>query len=398
MMKSKILPVACCAAILSACASNQPVSEAPSWMISPNVKTSNKSNNPSAMYQLGRYYQGQQRDHLAIDAYKKAIAADHSFVEAHNRLGVIYAKQGKYQEATEAFKTALKYAPVAAHVYSNMGYAYYLQGQYAEAISALKQATTLDPTNHKALNNLGQAYVKAGSKGESFQAFTQAANIEPANDKPAYATSENVSSSDKTSAVVNEQKAASITEIFAVKSESQQSDAQALALPKNVGIIKSVSRAIPVVDSRVKLVQLAPNVYELHTQPVSETPVQVVDTPKVNLALLRVEVSNGNGVTGMASKVSKFLLNQGYPATRLTNQKPFNIKRSQIQYRDGHHAEAQLLKDSLPESPELIKRSDMRAGIGVRLVLGQDMSTHLAYFGAKQQKLQLALVLDQSKT
>jgi Tfp pilus assembly protein PilF len=402
--KRKILPAACCVAILSACASNPQVSEAP-WVISPNIKTSNTSANPSvnpsAMYKLGRYYQGQQRDNLAIESYQKAIAADHRFVEAHNGLGVIYAKKGQYQEAAKAFKTALKYAPDAAHLYSNMGYAYYLQGQYAEAVLALKQATTLDPSNHKALNNLGLAYAKAGSQGESFQAFAQAVNVESVNSASANVASVKVPSLQDVPADASEQKSASVTLIFADKVSTQPTDAQVLELPKNGGIIRSISasNALPVVESRVKLVQLSPNVYELHTQPMSDISVQVSEVPeKVNLALLRVEVSNGNGVTGMAAKVGKFLLDQGYSATSLTNQKPFNIKKSQIEYRDGHYAEALLLKDSLPESLELIQRSDMRAGIGVRLVLGKDMSTHLAYFGTKQQKTQIALVMDEPKT
>ncbi|WP_305630041.1 LytR C-terminal domain-containing protein [Methylotenera sp.] len=397
MMKSKrkIIPVACCVAIMSACTSTPQVSEAP-WVISPHTKTSNTSANPDAMYQLGRYYQGQQRDNLAIESYQKAIAADHRYVEAHNGLGVIYARQGKYQEAAEAFKTALNYAPGAAHLYSNMGYTYYLQGQYAEAVVALKQATTLDPSNHKALNNLGLAYAKAGSQGESFQAFAQAEKVQSSK-----VASEEVSSLQTASTGVSEPKSPSVTLIFADKVSTPQADPQMLALPKNVGIIKpaSASNSLPIIDSRVKLVQLAPNVYELHTQPVSDMPAQVANaSEQINAVLLKIEVSNGNGVTGMAAKVSTFLVDQGYSPARLTNQKPFNLKKSQIQYRDGHYAEAQLLKESLPESPELIQRNDMRAGIGVRLVLGKDMSTHLAYFGTKQQKTQIAQVMDDPKT
>jgi len=393
--KRKIIPVACCVAIMSACTSTPQVSEAP-WVISPHTKTSNTSANPDAMYQLGRYYQGQQRDNLAIESYQKAIAADHRYVEAHNGLGVIYARQGKYQEAAEAFKTALNYAPGAAHLYSNMGYTYYLQGQYAEAVVALKQATTLDPSNHKALNNLGLAYAKAGSQGESFQAFAQAEKVQSSK-----VASEEVSSLQTASTGVSEPKSPSVTLIFADKVSTPQADPQMLALPKNVGIIKpaSASNSLPIIDSRVKLVQLAPNVYELHTQPVSDMPAQVANaSEQINAVLLKIEVSNGNGVTGMAAKVSTFLVDQGYSPARLTNQKPFNLKKSQIQYRDGHYAEAQLLKESLPESPELIQRSDMRAGIGVRLVLGKDMSTHLAYFGTKQQKTQIAQVMDDPKT
>ena len=393
--KRKLLPMACCVAFLGACAANQQVNEAP-WLISPNIKISSPDTNASGMYQLGRYYQGQQRDSLAIEAYKKALALDHGFVEAYNGLGVIYSRQGQYEVAIEAFRMALNYLPDAAHLYNNLGYAYYLQGQYAEAVSALKYATALDPSNQHALNNLGLAYAKAGSNGESVQAFTQAAKIE---DETTNARTVSVSSSQKPVSLSVEQKPESLPVLLA-ESGIQKSELQVLTLPKSQGVVRlaSVSQSLPVVDSRVKLVQVAPNVYELHTELLSGMPAQVADTPKeVNLAHMQVEVSNGNGVTGMASKVGKFLLTQGYSMARLTNQKPFTIKKSQIQYRDGYHALALLLKGSLPEPLELIERSDLRADVSMKLLLGKDLTADLAYFENKQQNFRVALTVDVAK-
>ena len=400
--KHRILPIACCVALLGACAANQQVSEAP-WLISPSIKTSSPATNASGMYKLGRYYQGQQRDNLAIEAYQKALALDHGFVEAYNGLGVIYSRQGKYQEAIEEFRTALNYASGMAHLYNNLGYAYYLQGQYAEAVSQLKYATALDPSNQHALNNLGLAYAKAGSKGESVQAFTQAAKVE---DESTNAAAIAVSSPHEPTMVstepkVNtEPKSGSLSDVLSAQIAIQKPELQMLTLPKSQGIIRPafVSQSVPIVDSRVKLVEVSPNVYELHTASLSGMPAQVTNALEaVNLTHTRVEVSNGNGVTGMAAKVGKFLLTQGYPVPRLTNQKPFNISKSQIQYRDGYHAQALLLKGGLPESPELIQRSDLRAGVGVRLLLGKDLTTDLAYFENKQQKFQLALTANMPK-
>lgn len=397
--KHKVLPVACCVAILSACASSPQVSEAPPWVISPNIKTSSAQASASAMYKLGRYYQGQQRDGLAIEAYQKSVYADPSFVEAYNGLGVIYARQGKYQKAIEAFKSALNYAPVAAHLYSNMGYAYYLQGQYTEAVTSLKQATTLDPSNQRALNNLGMAYAKTGSQGESIQAFTQAISVEAKAAGLAAPAQDALPQESITDSAAP--KSANVSEIFTANAITPQADVQELALPKNGGVIRPapLPGEVPVVDSSVKLVQLSPNVFELQSQQLSAAPVQEAGQPVVvNWAQAHVEVANGNGVTGMAGQVGKFLLGHGYPVTRLTNQKPFIVKKSQIQYRDGHHEEAQLLKDSLPDSPQLVQRNDLRADVGVRLVLGNDMRTHIAYFGTKQEATQIASTLNKPKT
>lgn len=395
--RQKILPAVCCIALLSACASNQHASVAP-WSIVPMTAVKNSSDKPEAMYQMGRYYQGQNRYDQAISAYQKALAADASFVEARNGLGVIYSRQGNYREAIEAFQAAIQQAPKAAHIYSNMGYAYYLQGQYAESVAALKQSTLLDPTNQRALNNLGLAYAKAGSKGESVMAFTQAANtVAPPVIEPAVASGEAASVAINTPSN-NEVPA---TQLKTQKATELNPESQMLALPKDRGVIRPAfnTTAVVQVDSRVELVQLAPNVSELRMQRYSDVkPTQIAmdisnpDNPKKS----RIEVANGNGLTGMAGKVGQFLRSQGYPAARLTNQKPFRVQITQIQYRDGHQAEAQLLRSSLPEAPELVQHNDMRADVSVRLVLGKDIVTQLAYFEGKRQKYQFVRRLDVS--
>lgn len=383
--RQNILPTVCCIALLSACvtsridsgASNQSVSVAP-WSITPIITTSNTNDKPEVMYQMGRYYQGQNRYDLAIEAYQKALAIDSGFVEARNGLGVVYSRQGKYREAIEAFLAAVQQEPKASHIYSNLGYAYYLQGQYGESVAALQQATALDPANQRALNNLGLAYAKAGSKGESDQAFVQAANVTAVTTDVLVATTAAPLQSASPLPVVGESVDAVPSAETNVVPASQlvvpRSEVLILVLPKDRGAIRPASAAltISVVDSRVKLVQLAPNVYELHTQQYSAEPMQVAVAADVPSAVkVRVEVANGNGVTGMAGKVGQFLRSQGYPVARLTNQKPFQVRMTQIQYRDGHLAEAQFLKSSLPEVPELVLRNDMRADIGVRLVLGK---------------------------
>jgi hypothetical protein len=64
---------------------------------------------------------------------------------------------------------------------------------------------------------------------------------------------------------------------------------------------------------------------------------------------------------------------------------------TQIQYREGYQAEAQILQASLLDAPALVKRNDMRADISVRLVLGKDIVTQLAHYEYKEKRIQLAL-------
>ena len=399
--RPSILPAVCFISLLSACASKQPVSIAP-WAITP-ITAMNSNDKPEAMYQLGRYYQGQSRYDKAIAAYQKALAVDNGFVEARNGLGVVLSKQGKYSEAIEAFKIAIQQAPNAAHLYSNIGYAYYLQGKYAESLTVLVQATTLDPKNPRSLNNLGLAYAKAGSNVESNQAFSQAAALS-ALQTPSVATDTAVVETVVTP-LINESPVTVTVRKVVASSEIKsavipQTEEQSLVLPKDRGIIRPASNpyTVPVVGSSAKLVQLEPNVYELRMRqynmapmPMALTSTVVLSSDYANVAKLRVEVANGNGVVGLAGKVGQFLRSQGYPVARLTNQKPFQVRITQIQYREGHQAEANLLQSNLPDSPALVMRNDLRADVGVRLVLGKDVATRTAYFDRKSVRLHLAL-------
>jgi hypothetical protein len=175
------------------------------------------------------------------------------------------------------------------------------------------------------------------------------------------------------------------------------SSPQTLTPPAAVGITiqANAGTPIPVAESRMKVVRVAPNVYELReridaaTQAVAAIRSALMDV-KPGAGKLRVEVSNGNGVTGMARKVDRFLHGGSDPIARLTNQKPFQVKLTQIQYRDGYQAQAQRLQSSLPGQPAMILSNDMRADIGVRLVLGRDIARNVAYFNGRQGQVRLA--------
>ena len=62
--KKMILPMVCCIPLMSSCATDKPM-EKPAWNIQPVYKVNNvAADNPNALYQLGRYYQGQRRYHF----------------------------------------------------------------------------------------------------------------------------------------------------------------------------------------------------------------------------------------------------------------------------------------------------------------------------------------------
>ncbi|MBZ0093769.1 MAG: tetratricopeptide repeat protein [Sulfuricella sp.] len=377
-----ILSAASIIPLLSSCASYQKTADSEAWSIKPAFNVRHSTETPDAYYQLGRYYQGQNRHELAIEAYQKALAIDGTFAEARNGLGVNYAMQGRQQEALEQFRLAVQQAPNAAHIHNNLGYALYLSGSYAEAASALERAVALEPANQAAHTNLALALGKAGDRGKAVQVMAQAASPQPAENVPP------------------------------VAQEAQQ----ALALPKDWGVITQAARKpVPQVESRIQAVQVEPNVYELReradvqvvsaARPQQQASVQPKERDRVAAQAAqpvskvvkaapaarpyRIEVSNGNGVTGMARKVAGFLGGEGYSRARLTNQKPFQVTSSQVLYRSGYREQAQSLVSTLPGKPGIAQADNLRGDITIRVVLGKDVAGNVAYFERSQGKIRL---------
>lgn len=448
--KKMILPAICFIPLLSSCASYQTAGNE-AFRIKPVFSVKSATDSADSLYQVGRYFQGQQRYEQAAVAYRRALAADSGFVEARNGLGVIYSMQGQYDKAIVELNMAVSQAPKAAHLYNNLGHALYLHGEYAESVAVLEKAAALDPKNQNTLNNLGLAYAKAGDTNKSNQNFIAATS--PAQQEeakvPALSGQPIVSqpASSEPAHIAAQAQAAAI----------QPAPVQTLALPKDRGVIsRAPGILVANTENHLVTVQLAPNVYELReraklptniiakaqpivaipqlivavskpvtiaAQPVAVAPkpaiiasqsVAAVPKPVVvasqpvaavpktiaaaaqptltpaELARFRIEVSNGNGTTGMAMKVATFLRGTGYASARLTNQKPFTVQASQIQYKNGHQKDAEKMRSNLPGYTEIVQNDSLRADINVRVVLGKDIVSHTAYFDGKPQKLRFA--------
>jgi hypothetical protein len=103
----------------------------------------------------------------------------------------------------------------------------------------------------------------------------------------------------------------------------------------------------------------------------------------------RIEVSNGNGVTGLARKMAGSLESEGYSGARLTNQKPFKVASSQVQYRSGYREQAQLLVLNLPGQPSIVQADNLRRDISLRIVLGKDLAGNVANFEQRHVNIHL---------
>lgn len=430
-----ILSAASIIPLLSSCASYQKTADSAAWSIKPTYNVRHSTETPEGYYQLGRYYQGQNRHEQALAAYQKALAIDATFAEARNGLGVIYAMQGKQQEALEQFRLAVKQAPNAAHIQNNLGYALYLSKSYAEAASTLERAVALNPANQAAHTNLALALDKAGDREKAVQVMAQTTKPQAVENVPP------VTQQVQQGRTVIPPPVAAPIVATAIPSPAPQ---QVLALPKDWGVITQAARKpVPQVESRIRAVQLAPNVYELREQTQVHVHVQTVSAAKpiqqaavqpkerdmvvaqaaqkrVAAAEIRaqtipqaasvaerpvreaapaakpysIEVSNGNGVTGMARMVAGFLDRGGYARAHLTNQKPFKVASSQVLYRSGYREQALSLALTLPGKPGIVQVDNLRRDISIKIVLGKDLAGNVAYFEHGQGKIRLALKSD----
>ncbi|MDC7690203.1 tetratricopeptide repeat protein [Vogesella indigofera] len=345
-----LLSLLCCVPLLQSCESVPPKQ---AWGFQPLLKVRHGNESPAAYYQLGRYYQGQNRSDLAIPAFQQALALDKHYAEAHNALGSLYAGQRQFELAIMEFQLALAAAPDTAHFYNNLGYAYYLQGRPVEAAAALEKAAALKPGDAKITTNLNLALAQKTKAELVQQAFTPATASPPA---------------------------------------AVEAIAPSPSLPATPPLVAEPAPVIAPLPS----LQPAPVEQQQAVEPAAPTmlaaapPALPRDTPPTSRAAL-YEVSNGNGVTGMARRVNQTLLAQGYPAARLTNSKPFRQPVTVVEYRPGYAGVAARLSASLPLKPAITEKVDLRQSTDVRLVLGRDVMTHLALVTPRQRETQLAL-------
>ncbi|GHD71633.1 tetratricopeptide repeat protein [Vogesella fluminis] len=370
-----LLSLLCCVPLLQSCESVLPSKQA--WGFQPLLKVRHANESPAAYYQLGRYYQGQNRNDLAIPAFRQALALDKHYAEAHNALGSLYAGQHQFELAIMEFQLALAAAPDTAHFYNNLGYAYYLQGRPVEAAAMLEKAASLKPGDAKITTNLNLALAQKAQAELVQQAFAPA-TVSP----PAAAAGNTVAPP------VTETRMAAPT----VEPASQPAAAE----------VATPSPALPAASSPVAepapaiVPPPAPAGQPQTTEPAAPTMLAAARpapakeaAPPARTALY--EVSNGNGITGMARRVNQALLAQGYPAARLTNSKPFRQPVTVVEYRPGYAGVAARLSASLPLKPAIAEKTGLRQNTDVRLVLGRDVMTRFALVTPGPRETRVAL-------
>lgn len=254
--------------------------------------------------------------------------------EANYALGRYYQGQRRYDDAIRAYREVLEAEPDHADAHNALGVIYANQRRYELAEWEIRTALRLRPDAAYVHNNLGYALLLQGRFAEAVSAFGKALFLEPGQPRAA-----------------DNLKAA----------QARLAERTAGAEPGlNLRFSEMLAAVIGGGDG-------AP-------------PPSAV----------RLEIANGNGVTGLARQISAQLREAGYGAVRFTNQKPFDQERTEIQFRPGFQRQAQGLQAALAGRGVLARSDSLAQDIHLRVVLGRDLTAAPATEARGGEPLRLA--------
>jgi len=261
--------------------------------------------------------------------------------EADYAIGRYFQGQLRYDDAINAYRQTLAAQPGHVGAMNALGIIHSLQKRPELAEQYFRAALAVAPGDSQVLNNLGYHLMSNARVPEAVQVFEQARAADPAN----------------TTAVAN--LAAAQAQLAAVPTPTPT--------PAVADAVTAATAAAPAPAP------MPPVTIAAAAQPVA--PVQVIPdvAPAAAVRLAgRIEISNGNGATGLAMSVSHLLAAQGTAPARLTNHKPYGVAHSSIQFVAGAEEEARQINQALPVQLPLAQVALLERKAPVRILLGKD--------------------------
>lgn len=357
--------------------------------IQPVMRVRHSANQSAAtFYQLGKYHLEHGSLEFARSAYEASITLDGQQLDARNALAALDATQGKLDSAKALLVQIVADFPEIAHPYNNLGYVYYLQNDFEAAQKTLQRAIALDTGNERARNNLNAvniALAQSGNRDPETLLTTQAQTTQP---------------EEQSTFLISEPATAVTVEAATTAMTEARSQGLAIISPPVEQVVERIEHIAP--KTRMELVEIVPNVFELKLKHANATVLvsavaAVLATnstaklpTKYPATVSRIEVANGNGVTGMAKRISDVLNRQGISVSRLSNELPYKQQETKIQYRAGFEKTAANLKNALKGHAVVLATPDSSLNVDVRLVLGKNAITHMALIEAMSSDTVLA--------
>lgn len=228
--------------------------------------------------------------------------------------------------------------PDTAYRFADLGSAYLRNGDYDAARVALERACLLDPLVAHSWELLGEALAALGQDARARQMLRQAASLRQHDLRADFAATGGQTA---------------VAALGQAMETPQPGWAQAQI---HVGVdgmmeLRRIPASAPVVQSALQSA----------LQPLSLPP-----------AVARLEISNGNGVTGMARALARRIDAPGLRVTRLSNQPGFAVRHTRIEYDAAHVDAARRLAQRVGSVH--LQEVDHPAPANLRLVLGRDLA------------------------
>lgn len=362
-----------CLTALSGCSSFYSGKEYSALQINPVMNVRHADTSAENLYLLGRYHHRKTSYANAIATYQRALAVNPDYVEAHNGLGVVYASQGQHALALEHFQKAIELTPAATYLYNNLGYAYLIQEHYSEAAAAFQEALHYDPHNQKASRNLATTRKRMGLSEQA--AISSAITAMPQKPEKTVATAPQPSAVQPNT---NQQQLMQLApNIYEFRNDQEKPRIVPIATSTAAPIAASVTAS-----ATISPIHPTPIAHDLTAKTASESTVAAAPPQ-------RIEVSNGNGVTGMARNIATFLKQFGFDNSRLTNHQTFQQAETEIHFHPSAHALAEQISQIMPSQVRMVESDQLREDIQLKILLGKDIASEIAFF-TNQGKVQLA--------
>ena len=292
------------------------------------------------LYGAGRAQHLAQQPNAARASYQAALQLEPGHPGARNGLATLHAEGGELEPAIAIWREltasiGLDAGPGKAYLFGNLGQALLLKGEPEAARAALERACLLDPLNPRAWQLLGDALAASGQTERAEQMRRQAAALRQHDLRADFAA------------------AGGKTEVAPL--------GQALAAP--------TPQAHP--DWSQSYIHVgADGMMELRRVDAAREANETL----APAAVARLEIRNGNGVTGMARALSNRIDEPGIRVTRLSNEPGFAVSHTRIEYEASHADAARRLARRLGSTQ--LREVDLGAPVNLRRVLGRDLARH----------------------
>lgn len=279
----------------------------------------------------------------AEEQFRAQVKVRSNLAESHMKLGLFYQKSGHHDLAVKEFARAIRLNAKYVEAINGMGISLTSLGKCTEAATIFE--TALEVTEEPYLyNNFGCSSLICHDPERAVQLFRRAAELAGNNSRIAG----NLRLAELRNRLKSEGFAANEPPI------SASPEPQPAPKPRKTDIPLLAAAE----TKRIRI-----------PRPGSEVPIATIDPEWT------IEVSNGNGVTGMAGRSASFFRRHGFAVGRITNADRFTVADTVIFYREGYLDAAKVVASVIPGEQQFEQVSDLgRKGIRIRVLLGRDMA------------------------